>query len=298
MAAFTGVPLWLAATLGFLLIIGVSWYSVWLATGIGGATRTPESAAWSFVAVAYFLPPINAAFNGNVGTVLGLLAVVVALGGTVAGVSAALATLVKVSLGPLVLVALAAGRRSAVSVVVTLLAVTAVSFVLSPQAWFDYPTVLLNMVAGEGDTGANLALVEVASRSGVEGVGITAVSVATIVAGVASVVGAIWAARRPDGLPLAVLLATVAMLVVPGTLWYHYLAVLAPLAAMAWPRAGRVERTALVMAAIATTLAGSPLLPAEVALVTAALMLAVAGRVLWPGAPAQATSLSSAGDRA
>ena len=44
-----------------------------------------------------------------------------------------------------------------------------------------------------------------------------------------------WLSRRAGGLPAAAVLASAAMLLIPGTLWYHYLAVLLPIAAMAWP---------------------------------------------------------------
>lgn len=292
----TAIPLGLAKAIWFVVMLTAAWLSVWLALDIGGAPRTRERAAWSLVAVAYFGPTIHAVWNGNVGTILGLLVVLVALGGTVAGVSAALATLLKVSPGPLLFVALAAGRRSAVATLVTLATVVAVSFVLSPDEWLEYPTVLLNMMLGEGDHHANLALAEVAARSGVPDLGVGAVSLVALIGGVAATLGAIWTARRPDGLPMAVLLATVAMLIVPGTLWYHYLAVVAPLAAMAWPRTVRWERFTLVGAAVVTTIAQTPILPYELALPATAVMLALAGRALWPGARATAAASVSPAD--
>ena len=274
-----------AKAIWFPLMMAVAWLSVWLATSIGGARRTLESAAWSFVAIGFYLPVFDAAWNGNVGTILGLLVVLVALGGTVAGVSAGLATLLKVSPGPLVLVALVAGRRSAISVIVTLLAVAGVSFALAPEMWFEYPRVLLNMVAGEGDYASNVAPVQVASRLGLDGVGLTLTRLASLVVGASAVFGAVWAARRPGGLPLAVLLASAAMLIVPGTLWYHYFAVVLPLVAMAWPKTSSTERVILVVGAAVSSIAISPILPIDLTLIAAVVMLAIAGRVLWASMP-------------
>jgi hypothetical protein len=299
---FTVVPLVAAKTIWFVLMMASAWLSVWLALSIGGAKRTVERAAWSFVAVAFFLPTFHSAWMGNVGTLLGLLIVLVALGGAIAGVSAALATVLKVSPGPLVLVALATGGRSAISVIATLAVVVMVSFVLAPKGWADYPTVLMNMVRGGGEAAWNLAPVEMAIRMGIEGAGLAVVRLATLVAGLAAVVVSVWVARKPGGLPLAVLLATVAMLAVPGTLWYHYLSAVLPLVAMAWPRASRVERVVLVAAAALTTIAGGPLIPLGVAFACAVLMLAIAGRVMWatmpngpasPGQGARAVSSSA-----
>jgi hypothetical protein len=114
----------------------------------------------------------------------------------------------------------------------------------------------------------------------------------TLIAGVLAMLAALWMARRPSGLPLATLLATVTMLLIPGTFWYHYLAVLLPLSAMAWPRAPAGLKLALLVGAIVTSLAGLNSIPIGVSFFSAALMLAVAGWVLRP------VDLSSAGEPA
>ena len=81
---------------------------------------------------------------------------------------------------------------------------------------------------------------------------------------------------------MATLLATVTMLLIPGTLWYHYLAVLLPLAAMAWPRSPAWAKLALFLGAFITSLAGLNTIPIGLSFFSGALMLAVAGWVLWP----------------
>jgi hypothetical protein len=72
------------------------------------------------------------------------------------------------------------------------------------------------------------------------------------------------------------------MLLIPGTLWFQYLAVLLPFAAMAWPRAEPPVRAALVTSAalvgIAPYLAEQPLL----AHAGATVLLVAAAWVLWP----------------
>jgi hypothetical protein len=52
-------------------------------------------------------------------------------------------------------------------------------------------------------------------------------------------------ARRSSRTVVAVLLATIAMLLLPAAIWYHYLAVLLPLATVAWCRADARARAAL-----------------------------------------------------
>ena len=65
-------------------------------------------------------------------------------------------------------------------------------------------------------------------------------------------------------------------------LWYHYLAVLLPLAAMAWPRSPAWAKLALFLGAFITSLAGLNTIPIGLSFFSGALMLAVAGWVLWP----------------
>jgi hypothetical protein len=70
----------------------------------------------------------------------------------------------------------------------------------------------------------------------------------------------ILAVRRSDGLPLAAALSSVAMLLLPAALWYHYLVVLLPLAIVTWPRATPRVRGVLLLAGLAVS-AGVAWLP-------------------------------------
>ena len=277
----TLLPLALAKVVWYVLLVTAGWVSVWIAAGITGAARSPKRAAWSFIAVTFFMPAFHSVAMGNLGTIIGLVGVLVALGGVASGVSAALGMIVKLSPGSYLLVALVAGRRSAVSAVATLIAVAGISLVLSPGAWRDYPDALVNMLAGGDPVSWDLALPEVAFRAGVEGAALPFVRIAAVVAGIAVLAASVWAARRPGGMPLAVLFATVAMLVIPGTLWYHYFAVLLPLAAMAWSPATRTERGVLLTAGALIGISVLDPVPLELSIVAAAVIVVVCGRALW-----------------
>jgi hypothetical protein len=63
-------------------------------------------------------------------------------------------------------------------------------------------------------------------------------------------VGAVAVVRRSGDLVLAAALCSVAMLLLPAALWYHYLVVLLPLAIIAWPQATHGARAAIVVAGL------------------------------------------------
>jgi hypothetical protein len=82
-------------------------------------------------------------------------------------------------------------------------------------------------------------------------------------------------------MPAAALAGTAATLIIPGAMWQHYLAVLLPFAAMAWPRAGAITRVVLFLgAALVATFGfgGTYVLPH----IGAAAMVLGALWVLWP----------------
>jgi hypothetical protein len=79
----------------------------------------------------------------------------------------------------------------------------------------------------------------------------------------------------------------VAMLLAPAALWYHYLAVLLPLALYAWPAATRRQRCVLAVGSGLVS-AGVAFLP--LALLGAGVMVTGTLAALWPrrGRPAPA----------
>ena len=254
--------------------------AIWLATGVGGAARSLERLAWCVVAVTWFMPVFASLWYGNVSTLLALTVVLVAMGGAAAGVGGGLATVLKVV--PLVYLpaVLMMGRRAIGSLIATLLVVVGVSFILDPASWFDFPQALANLVTGSSDSLDNYAPASLVEAAGWPSAAATGIRLLTLGIVAATLVTSVWAARRPGGAPLAALLATISMLLLPGTLWYHYLAVLLPLAAMAWPRGRMGARTALLAGAVAVIAAG--VTQPWLAIVGGGGMLAAAAWALWP----------------
>ena len=216
--------------------------ALWLGTGIGGARASPERALWCGVAAVFFLPVFDTLWKGNISGILALSSVMVALGGAAAGIGAAAGALLKSVPGTLVFPALAMDSRARVTVLVTLGIGAAVSFVLAPAAWLDYPTVVRNLLSGTADFASNLAPATVAAGLGLPDLAIDLIRIAMLALVIASVIGSVLLARTRGGLPAAALLAVIAMLLLPSSLWYHYLVILLPFAAIAWPRATGLQR--------------------------------------------------------
>ena len=140
----------------------------------------------------------------------------------------------------------------------------------------------MNVMAGSVDYANNLAPAHVLERAGLPDVLVAVARIGTLVGAAAAVVGGMALARRPDGLRLAALLGAVALLLVPGSLWYHYLVVLLPFAAMAWVVADVRTRTVLLASAALITIA---LVWLPLAVIGAVLMALASGWVIRPRAP-------------
>jgi len=264
--------------------------ALWLGTGLGGAKRTLERAAWCLVASILYVPVFASLWFGNVSTLLALCVTLVAMGEIAAGVGAAVGSLLKVAPATLVPGTLFIDGRARRSLVVSMAVIAGLSFLAAPGAWLQYPTVLANMIRGSADDSLNLAPAYVAAQMGAAPWVADVVRVATIIVALSCVATSVWAARRPRGAPLTALLATVAMLLLAGSLWYHYLAVLLPFAAMAWPASSSWLRAGLLVAAVLVSVGpGAPL----VVLSGALLLAVVAGRALW-SEPRAAVSESNA----
>jgi hypothetical protein len=270
-----------ASMVWFWMQLAALYAAIWVGTGIGGARRSVERALWCGVAVLFFLPAFDSLWKGNVSGFLAFTSVLVALGGAAAGVGAAIGALLKSVPGTLVPVALVSDRRSRLAVILTIAIPVALSFAVSPTAWQDYPTVVFNMLGGSSDYATNLAPAILAGNAGVPDALTGLIRLVSLLTAFASIGGSVWLARTREGLPAAALLGVVAMLLMPASLWYHYLVVLLPFAAIAWPRASGQGRVLLFAAAAAVTL-GLMWLPLAL---TAGVVLAVASLVvLWPRA--------------
>ncbi len=238
-----GVALWLLLALQVVAVAA----AVGLALRMSGLLR-PEPVLWAAAATLLFLPVFDSLWKGNVSGFLALLVVLAVTGGATGGAAVALATLLKIAPVTFVPAWFALDGRSRRGMLLTAAAVVLVSAVLAPTAWRDYLSVLPNLVAGGADQTTNVAPWSVVARSGaLEAVG-SVVRVLSLGAALVAVAASVIVIRRPGGLPAAATLATIAMLLLPAALWYHYLVVLLPLAILAWPTATRPERFALVVA--------------------------------------------------
>jgi alpha-1,2-mannosyltransferase len=284
---FAVLPLVAAAGIWLVMQAACLLAAVWLAGSLGGASRSRERVLWSGVAATWFLPVFDTLWKGNVSGIVALAVTLVAFGGAASATSAVAATVLKLAPAALLPAALiAGGRRAWFATGATVIAVIGVSVALSPGAWADYAVVLPNLLAGSADYSTNLAPAALAESSGWPGGAVDALRLAALGAAAVAVVLSATVARRRGGLPAATILGAVAMLLLPAALWYHYLCVLLPIAALAWPAAGPRLRAVLALGAalVSSAVAWLPL-----ALVGATVIIAAALHALWPRRPAAAT---------
>jgi hypothetical protein len=275
----TALDFWLSAGVWLAIQTALILVGVWIAARAGGAPRTFETVCWCGAAATLFLPNFDTVWKGNVSGGLAFLVALSLAGGLRGGLGVASAVLLKTTPVVMLPAALSGGRRSLLGLAV-LTPVVGLSVLISPGAWFDFVRVLPNLVSGPAQFATNLSPDNLVSYA------LPALPLAAEIVrwlgvgmGVLAVIGSVMVARRPGGWPAAVVLGVAAMLLLPSATWYHYLAVLLPLAAYAWPRAGRRSRFGLAAGAAAVSLA-LPVLPLAVA--GAGLMLGSALSAVWP----------------
>jgi hypothetical protein len=243
-----GMPLALVAPLWLIAQAAAIGVAMWLAVRVGsGGSPTLEATCWAAVAVVYFLPAFDTLWKGNVSGFLALLVMLAVLGSQTAGTATSVAALLKMV--PVVLIpGLAArGRRAMIACLVAGASITAVSFVLAPQAWLDYVVVLPNLFLGSADHSTNLAPASVLAPATALPSWVSGLARAiTILAAVWCIVAAWRVSRHPGGVAAGITLGAVAMLLLPAAIWYHYLAILLPLAALAWFSADYRSRALLL----------------------------------------------------
>ena len=235
-------PFGVAATIWLLLQAAAAFAAVWIAAGLGGARRSLERALWCAAAAIWFLPVFDSLWKGNVSDILALQVALLGAGGLAGGAAMATAVLLKVVPVALLPAIVRGPRRALITAAAVGGVLLAVSVLAAPGAWLDYARVLPNLAAGSADDSTNLAPWALVARLGVPALATVARLASILLAG-ACVVAAWRVARRAPA--AAVALTTIAMLLLPAALWYHYLAVLLPQAALAWPRATGRARAAL-----------------------------------------------------
>jgi alpha-1,2-mannosyltransferase len=274
-----GLPSGTAAAIWLLAQALAMIAAVWLALGAAGVPRHAERAAWSVVACLVFMPVFDTLWKGNVSGFVALVVTLVAMGERAAGVGAAAGTLLKVVPGTFLPLLLAEGRRAVVAALLTGAAVVGVSLLLSPTAWADYAIVFPNLLGGSADYATNLAPATLVDRAGLGAPGAGAIRLGTLAGVVVLTVAApVIAWRRPGfhGRAAGVTLAVGALLLLPAATWYHYLAALLPVAALAWPAASSSGRLGLLAAAAMVTV-GIAILP--LATIGAGVLLTLAAAI-------------------
>jgi len=140
--------------------------------------------------------------------------------------------------------------------VIATLAVLVPSVLLAPRAWADFIHVFPNLLAGDSVYPTNLAPASMIALAVPDApLAATVVRVGVIGLGIALIAASVLLARRPNGWAAAVTCGVAAVLIIPSATWFHYLAVLLPLAAFAWPRARARARLAIFGGALLVSLA-------------------------------------------
>jgi hypothetical protein len=266
-----GMPLPSAALLWLVAQTVAIAAASWLALR-AGMRRTPslEATLWAVVAGVFFMPIFDTLWKGNVSGFLALLVMLAALGARTAGVGVSAAVLLKVVPVALAPGLVARGPRAWTVALATGAAAVTISVALAPHAWRDYLVVLPNLLMGVADYPTNLAPAAILSDA-LPPLATSLVRLLTIGVALLCLLSAWSAGRRPGQAAMAVLLGTVAMLLLPAALWYHYLAVLLPLAIVAWCRGDTPARLMLMaggalislgLASLSLVLVGGPLLVA------------------------------------
>ena len=269
---------------------GALWDGLSLAAMFGGiilAIRASAwrldrlSAAWVIVGTLWFFPVWDSLWKGNVEGIQVLLiglSLSVGAGRRIFGVVAnAWLKVAPIFLVPALLVR--DGKRGFWGLILVSAILVLPSFLLAPAGYWQLPQILINISGGDATVFSNMA-------PAAQVMYLTHwASLADLIRGltILAALGLVWlsccAARKPTGWPAAVACGTAASLLFPATIWFHYLVLLLPLVAVAWPRLRGWRAGLTVIAMLSTALASnSPL----VSLGLGALVFGLVIWVLWP----------------
>lgn len=208
------LPLPLVTGLWLVLIVVCALAAAWLAAArLVGRDRALFAA---FMAAAFW-PALDTIWEGQVSSLLALatalaLSTPQARRGALAIGTVTLMKLTSALALPAAWLALPGQRR--LGVLLALVGLLGMSLYLSPLAWSQWPTVLINQLAG-GPAGSSLDM----------GFGPTGRGISLCLAGALFLASLATARRRPA---FALAAGLVAGLLVPAVLWYHYLVILLP----------------------------------------------------------------------
>jgi hypothetical protein len=216
------------------------------------------------VAVTLFLPDLEVLWTGNLGGPLALSvgALLAARrwgsdgdrrGALAAGLLAGAVALIKLAPLAWLPAALRSGGGLARGSLLAVAGLLIPSLVLAPQAWIEYAHVLGNLIAGDVHYAHNLAPAIVAYNLGLPDAVVDVVRIAAILLAITLLAASVRLSGSTVGWPAAVGCAVLAGMLLPAALWYHYLALLLPLAAFVWVHAGASTRAVLVGSGVLTS---------------------------------------------
>lgn len=254
LSPLSGLPFFAAATVWAAVQTTLAFLAIWIAAISGGAKRGLEPLLWSGVAAALYLPLWDSIWKGNVSAVQAFQLALILGAGVIGGVALASAILLKTTPLALAPAAAAQGGRLLRGTVAGGVVIFVVSFSWSPDAWLDFVRIQVNLFVGPSESPTNIHPSSLAALAFPDVPILAGVTRAiTLVLGGTAILAAAILARQGGRWPASVLLGVVAMLTIPGSIWYHYLALLLPPAAFAWPAASRRQRAAMAFAAAAVT---------------------------------------------
>ena len=273
MGSTVAAAVWFVAQAAMILV------GTFFAARQGGAPRSLETLLWCAVAATFFLPNFDTLWKGNVSGALAFFVAFSLAGGSGRGAATAAAIVIKTTPVTLLPAALVAGRSVWRGLLLGA-GFVAVSVLLAPRAWVDFIRILPNLISGSAAFPTNIAPDNIVLYTFPDyPFAATIVRIGAIVAGVGCVALSVMAARRERGWPLAVFLGVAAMLLLASSNWYHYLAVLLPLGAFAWPGATRAQRLLILGGSSTITFA---LVWLPLAVVGAVALVAGAVGAAWP----------------
>lgn len=227
-----------------------------LAARAAGARLSLAWLFWTVMGLAFFLPVFDSLWKGNLEG-LEVLLLGLAMNSRSLFGSGALVLLGIFKVAPLAIWPAAIRRdpRSFVKAVGLIGTLGLLSWPWLAAGWRDYPTILANQLAGSSVYAANLAPASALALL-VPNLPILA-TLARLVSwalAAALIVASLRWAPQPGGWPVALAAATMASLLIPAVLWYHYLALAVPFLCYAFVRSGRLMREWLLLSAILAVL--------------------------------------------
>jgi len=251
-----------------------------LALRAGGSNLSARHLVWLGAAVVWFLPTLDALWKGNLEGIQVLLIALTLAGGANSRAGAIIVQAwLKVS--PVMLVPALLVRdpkRGLAWLLGGSIVLCLPIFILAPDSFRQLPAMIINSAGGGSALSYNLAPSSwLVLMTGSDALG-TMARMATLLVAAVLVGLSAWSARRPAGWAAAILMGSVAGLLMPGTIWEHYLLILLPFGAYAWPRLGAKQKWLLFAGG---TLISVGVLPG-LAFAGATIFVLVVLAALWP----------------